>query len=355
MNLAVLDLETNGFQGTSVLSVSAVVFDHAGRVLDAYDRYYFPEEEFSPGALGVNGLYPERIAFLRKAGQYRSELFLDEAEDFDAFLQDWGVENVVVHNVTFDTAFLPPEIVRYRKWWCSMRGMTRYMGLYRAFGREKFPRLGELKLRLREEMEPPAETRALEEAVGETDLQAHTSLADCLDLYGIVMRVLANRPELVRFQPLSIPFSPPGGRNLSRQGQAEPRADSFVLSHLKLKRRLAEFLEQEESLPGLDALIGEAEKCPGFPRYPVFSRPGTSNVNAGPLPEFITQAMANGETVWIRFTSVSGEVTEREVRPIEVFPLGNQPHLKAFCSLRGHYRTFDLSRTEFLGPGRGEV
>ena len=68
MNLAVLDLETNGFQGTSVLSVSAVVFDQARRVLDASDRYDFPEEEFSPGALGVNGLYPERIAFLRKAG-----------------------------------------------------------------------------------------------------------------------------------------------------------------------------------------------------------------------------------------------------------------------------------------------
>lgn len=344
MNLAVLDLETNGFQGTSVLSVSAVVFSHEGRILDVYDRYYFPEEAFSPGALGVNGLYPERIAFLRKAGQYRSELFLDEAEDFDGFLQDWGVENVVVHNVTFDTAFLPPEIVRYRKWWCSMRGMTRYMGLYRAFGREKFPRLGELKLRLREEMEPPAETRALEEAVGETDLQAHTSLADCLDLYGIVMRVLANRPELVRFAPLAIPFSPPGGRNLPRQGQAEPRGDSFVLSHLKLKRRLAEFLGQAESLTGLDALIGEARQNLADPE---------PFEEADSLLGCVRRAMVNGETVRIRFTSVSGEVTEREVLPLELYRLGNRAQLKAFCRLRGEPRTFDLSRAELLGPGEG--
>lgn len=344
MNLAVLDLETNGFQGTSVLSVSAVVFDHAGRVLDAYDRYYFPEEEFSPGALGVNGLYPERIAFLRKAGRYRSELFLDEAEDFDGFLQDWGVENVVVHNVTFDTAFLPPEIVRYRKWWCSMRGMTRYVGSFGTFGRTKFPKLGELKLRLQAAMEPPEETRTLEEAVGETDLQAHTSLADCLDLYGIVMRVLANRPDLVRFQPLSIPFSPPGGRNLPRQGQVEPRADAFVLSHLKLKRRLAEFLGQEESLPGLDALIGEARQN--------LSDPAELFEEADPLLACVRRAMANGQPVRIRFTSVSGEVTEREVLPLELYRLGNRAQLKAFCHLRGEQRTFDLSRAELLRPGK---
>lgn len=43
------------------------------------------------------------------------------------------------------------------------------MGLYRAYGREKFHRLGELKLKLQGTMEPPGETRAVEEALGETD------------------------------------------------------------------------------------------------------------------------------------------------------------------------------------------
>jgi len=346
MNLAVLDLETNGFQGTSVLSVSAVVFSHEGRILDVYDRYYFPEEAFSPGALGVNGLYPERIAFLRKAGQYRSELFLDEAEDFDGFLQDWGVENVVVHNVTFDTAFLPPEIVRYRKWWCSMRGMTRYMGLYRAFGREKFPRLGELKLRLQAAMEPPEETRVLEEAVGETDLQAHTSLADCLDLYGIVMRVLANASNLVRFLPMTPCFNPPGRRYPPREGIADPRPDTFVLSHLKLKRRMADLTGQQEFLPGLDALIEEAES--GLGVIDPFEEADT-------LLGCIRRAMLKGETVRIRFTDAYGEVTEREILPIDLFRFGNQAQLKAFCHLRGEHRIFDLSRTEFLGPGKGRL
>ena len=79
MNLAVLDLETNGFRGTSVLSVSAIVFSHEGRILDVYDRYYFPEEQFRISALLVNGLYPERVAFFRKARDYRSETFLEEA------------------------------------------------------------------------------------------------------------------------------------------------------------------------------------------------------------------------------------------------------------------------------------
>jgi len=344
MNLAVLDLETNGFQGTSVLSVSAIVFSHEGRILDVYDRYYFPEEEFQRGALEVNGLYPERLAFLRKAGEYRSETFLEEADDFDSFLQDWDVENVVVHHVGFDTAFLPPEIVRYRKWWCSMRGMTRYVGSFGTFGRAKFPKLGELKLRLQGTMEAPEETRAVEEAFGETDLQAHTSLADCLDLYGIVMRVLANRPDLVRFVPLMPYFNPPGRGYAPREGKAEPKADSFVLSHLKLKRRLAELTGQPKALPGIDALIEEAESGLVIP---------DSFEETDPLLGCIRRAMANGETVRIRFTGALGEVTEREVLPLELFRLGNQPQMKAFCQLRGEERTFDLSRTELLGPGEG--
>lgn len=344
MNLAVLDLETNGFQGTSVLSVSAIVFSHEGRILDVYDRYYFPEEEFQRGALEVNGLYPERLAFLRKAGEYRSETFLEEADDFDGFLQDWAVENVIVHNVTFDTAFLPSEIVHYRKWWCSMRGMTRYVGSFGTFGRAKFPKLGELKLRLQGTMEAPEETRAVEEAFGGTDLQAHTSLADCLDLYGIVMRVLANRPEFVRFLPMAPCFNPPGSHYPARRGHAEPRADSFVLSHLKLKRCFAEWLGQEESVAGLDALIEEGETSSGA------LDPGEEG---DPLLAAVRRAMLRGETVRIRFTSTLGEVTEREILPIDLFRFGNQPQLKAFCHLRGEHRIFDLSRTEFLGPGKG--
>lgn len=346
MNLAVLDLETNGFRGTSVLSVSAIVFSHEGRILDVYDRYYFPEEQFRISALLVNGLYPERVAFFRKARDYRSETFLEEAEDFDGFLQKWGVENVVVHNVTFDTAFLPPEIVMNRKWWCSMRGMTSHIGICRAFGREKFPKLGELKLILQEMMEAPEETRSVERAIGEMNLYAHTSLADCLDLYGIVMRVMVNESSLLNFLPMCLCFRPPSRKYPLREGMVVPKADSFVLSHLKLKRCLDELTGQYQFLPQLNALIDEAEaKRDDFD--PAEEQDQLLNA--------IRHAMAKGEKIPIRFTNISGEVTERDVLPIGLFYSGNQLMMKAYCCLRGEDRIFNLARTELLELGKGEL
>ena len=97
-------------------------------------------------------------------------------------------------------------------------------------------------------------------------------------------------------------------------------------------------------VPGLGVLIEEAES--GLGAFDPLEEADT-------LLGCIRRAMASGETVRIRFTDTYGEVTEREILPIDLFRFGNRPQLKAFCHLRGEHRIFDLSRTELLGPGEG--
>ena len=58
MNFAVLDFETNGYKGASVLSASSIVFDGEGRVLDFFNRFYLSTEPFDHQLTRIHGPQP---------------------------------------------------------------------------------------------------------------------------------------------------------------------------------------------------------------------------------------------------------------------------------------------------------
>ena len=97
----VFDVESNGFRGTSVLSASSIVFDVDGRILDYFNRFYFPEEgRIDPGSLRVHHLTLERIASFRRKEEYASH-FLQDADSLADFWRGWGLQGVIVHNPDF--------------------------------------------------------------------------------------------------------------------------------------------------------------------------------------------------------------------------------------------------------------
>ena len=96
-----LDFETNGFQGSDVLSVAAI--KDSGEV---FERYYYPEGEYNEQAVAINGLTEEKITELRGDADY-AEHFKDDKE-FVNFMKDADV--MVAHNAAFDHSFLPEEV-----------------------------------------------------------------------------------------------------------------------------------------------------------------------------------------------------------------------------------------------------
>ena len=122
---AVFDLETNGFRAASAVSASSIVFTGDGRILDFFNRFYYSEERPDPRTESVHGLTPGRIGHFRREEEYGPH-FLEDWTSLAAFWDGWNPEGIVVHNLSFDISFLPPEAVRGRKWWCSMRGLTEF-------------------------------------------------------------------------------------------------------------------------------------------------------------------------------------------------------------------------------------
>jgi len=158
----------------------------------------------------------------------------------------------VVHNLSFDISFLPPEAVRGRKWWCSMRELTEFCripGNPERGGRWKWPKLGEASARVKEDLAPTGATAETEELLGPP--LAHFGLSDCFELYGIFSRVWNAIPGQVRFRAASAPFLPP-----RRQPYLlpSPLRDRFTAERLAYAARLAAASgsrEREERLLGL--------------------------------------------------------------------------------------------------------
>ena len=100
-NYVVVDFETNGFQGSDVLSVAAI--KDTG---EEFVRHYYPEGEYNESAIAVNGLTEEKITELRGDADY-AEHFKDDKE-FVEFMKDADV--FVAHNAAFDYSFLPDEV-----------------------------------------------------------------------------------------------------------------------------------------------------------------------------------------------------------------------------------------------------
>ncbi|MBQ9564106.1 MAG: 3'-5' exonuclease, partial [Synergistaceae bacterium] len=245
MNIAVFDLETNGYRGASVLSASSIVFDGAGRVLDLYNRFYLPVEPFDSRLVRIHGLTIPRLLALRKRQPLVPSAFIEDWPALVAFWREWDVGGLVIHNARFDMSFLPEAAQAVLPCWCSMRGLTDLCALPkrsggRGGGAFKWPKLGEAVEILCDGPNALSPTEALARAeCAVEDCQAHVSLADCFALYRVAVRVLTHRPELVRFRKLRLGFQPPE-REAPFTVNARPRNDAFTAGVLDLEERLRE-------------------------------------------------------------------------------------------------------------------
>ena len=114
----IVDFETNGFRGSSVLSVAAIKIAtnwNAGTIqkIETFVRHYYPVEKWNPRAQAVNSLSAEKICELRTEAGYPVH-FRDDM-DFSCFTSD--VTFGVAHNVSFDSQFANLPI----PWICTMK------------------------------------------------------------------------------------------------------------------------------------------------------------------------------------------------------------------------------------------
>ena len=133
------DTETNGFKGSSVLSISAIRVDynHNNQTFSKvaeYDRYYFRNAKEQPSyhAIKVNGLSDDVIAEKRKLADY-PRYFKDDVQGFREFCGT--SELFVAHNIQFDQHFIPFKLPHT---FCTMKTNT---GIVNAGWTGKWPKL----------------------------------------------------------------------------------------------------------------------------------------------------------------------------------------------------------------------
>lgn len=120
-NIIFFDVETNGFQGSSVLSMSAIKVNYNSEKseiekerwtkLEEFNRFYFRNdgEELNEGAINVNGLTDDVILSERKniiqcTGIEYPLTFKEDMDNFFLFCQD--TNHFVAHNIKFDRSFI---------------------------------------------------------------------------------------------------------------------------------------------------------------------------------------------------------------------------------------------------------
>lgn len=106
--IIIFDFETNGFNGSSVLSLSAikaVVLPDKLEEIDRFNRFYFrtPGEFVNPAAIQINGLDESSILKYRENADYPKH-YIDDIESFIEFCGD--IDHFVAHNFSFDKDFI---------------------------------------------------------------------------------------------------------------------------------------------------------------------------------------------------------------------------------------------------------
>jgi DNA polymerase-3 subunit epsilon len=132
--IIVFDTETNGFAGSSLLSISAIKGEadrETGEVeiIDKYNRWYYvrPGEKPNYYATKVHGLFPDKIALLRGKCDYPKH-FDDDIQSFRDFCPDPCL--FIAHNISFDKKFVPfIEDVEDKYRFCTMHKLKKILGL----------------------------------------------------------------------------------------------------------------------------------------------------------------------------------------------------------------------------------
>lgn len=127
MREVVLDTETTGISprdGHRIIEIGALELMHhlpTGRRLHLYIN---PERDIDEGAIAVHGITLDFLA--------DKPIFADVAEEFLAFI---GSDPLVIHNASFDMAFINSELTRVER---PVLGMDQSIDTL-AMARKKFP------------------------------------------------------------------------------------------------------------------------------------------------------------------------------------------------------------------------
>lgn len=111
--MIIFDTETNGLEEeNSILSISAIKVKN-GKIVETFNRFYFPKEPFNQDAIAVNGLNKEEITRQRNLqGNSYPSYFQDDMLSFFEFVKD--ETHFVGHNINFDIKMIKPiEIKHY--------------------------------------------------------------------------------------------------------------------------------------------------------------------------------------------------------------------------------------------------
>jgi DNA polymerase-3 subunit epsilon len=142
-SIIIFDVETNGFQNSSVLSISAIrcLFNgnDADTVEGRFNRFYFRRDGEAKdfGALEVHGLNDELIRQNRGNAEYPLH-FDDDMENFKDFCA--GARHYVGHNIHFDRSFITFDRPRS---FCTMLANTDILKIPNRKRGYKWPSLRE--------------------------------------------------------------------------------------------------------------------------------------------------------------------------------------------------------------------
>ncbi|WP_300345102.1 3'-5' exonuclease [Fusobacterium sp.] len=118
------DTETNGLKAeNSVLSISAIKTlvnynKKTVKILDKYERFYYPIEDYNPNAISVNKLDRENIR-IKRGNRIYPKHFIDDQLSFFYFCGN--IQHFVAHNIEFDRKFLKKKLP---KQFCTMKSNT---------------------------------------------------------------------------------------------------------------------------------------------------------------------------------------------------------------------------------------
>ncbi|MGL4392143.1 MAG: 3'-5' exonuclease, partial [Fusobacteriaceae bacterium] len=106
--IIIFDFETNGFTGTSVLSLSAIkalVASDSIKEISRFNRFYFktPGENDNSTAQKINGLTYQNILKCRGDATY-PKYYVEDITSFIEFCGD--ADHFIAHNFSFDRDFL---------------------------------------------------------------------------------------------------------------------------------------------------------------------------------------------------------------------------------------------------------